>query len=382
MWHCRIVLLASVASALGAFAGCGGLAPDDPTKAGPDGSPPDATFADAIPEATSDGHADVTSGAVSDSGPETASDGEPNSGRDATTNDANGGSDARPDAGPGGGPDAGPDSRPECWRLDFEAGPTVVLSSVCQSGVQNVPAGMTPNGSTILVQRGLGGVCSQGLSLFVNDEIPPGSGVYQPLAVPTLAGADTTFEEGVTITPDGLTLIAMNAAHTGFVSSTRSAVGLVDFGAAAAADFAQITTAAPAFAWAPVISGDGLAFYYVIANDPSANRNVIYESVRATTHVPFPAGTPMPPIVQSFAQYVNGLSMDRLAIFLTSANDNQTGMLSRATLTDPFTNPLAPNPPPIAPGLRSRPLAGCTTLVGSGSPGGCIHESVCTWSVR
>jgi hypothetical protein len=261
----------------------------------------------------------------------------------------------------------------------------VEVSAVCQAGIQNVPAGVTPSGSTYLVQRGIGGACSTGLSLFISDEFPAGSGVYQSLAVPPLAGADTTHEEGVTLTSDGLTLIAMNAAGDGFVSSTRSAVGKSDFSAPVTGDFAQIQISG-ASGWAPVISADGLAFYYSIVGDTSdgsVSRNGIYESVRESTNVPFPPGTLMPPIVQSYAQYVNGVSTDRLAIFLTAHLAYESAMLTRKHLTDPFENPLAPNPPPKAGGVRARPLAGCTVMVGTySSGGGCSGENVYTWPIQ
>jgi hypothetical protein len=337
---------------VGAFAACGNLAPDDVTPPGPD---PDGGASDARV-------------ANADASP-----------------DANSGPGAPSEDGGEGGSDSGanPDARSEC-SSSFDAGAQALFTGVVVDGIQNIPAGVTPTGSTVLVQRGLGGACITGLSLYISDEIPAGSGVYQTLAVPSLAGMDTEREEGVTITPDGLTLIALNATDHGFLTSTRSAVGKVDFSTPVAGDFAQITTSGSANVWGPVISPDGAAFYYTIINDtsdPSTNMNGIYESVRDAGGK-FPPGIHLPAVVQNFGQYVNGLSMDRRAIFLTSKNDNGPGMFTRDTKEGTFSNPLAPNAPPFAPGVRSRPLAGCKVLVGSFSPGGCINESIYTWPIR
>jgi hypothetical protein len=181
---------------------------------------------------------------------------------------------------------------------------------------------------------------------------------------------------------DGTNMWVTNSAtgHDGFLVSTRSAVGQVDFGTPSAGDFTEIAATGTQTLWAPALTADGLAFYYVVQNGPSASVNGIYESLRASTSVPFPKGTRMPAVVQSIAQYVNRLSTDRLEIFLEASARYAAVVLTRASLADPFTNPLAPNPPPVVPGLRTRPLAGCKELIGTCSPvGGCSNERVCTW---
>jgi hypothetical protein len=81
------------------------------------------------------------------------------------------------------------------------------------------------------------------------------------------------------------------------------------------------------------------------------------------------------------AQYVNGLSTDRLALFLEDKTVFRAFVLTRSSVTEPFTNPDAPGTPPVVPGLRTRPLADCRHLVGTCSPlGGCRNEEVCTWT--
>jgi hypothetical protein len=299
---------------------------------------------------------------------------------DASTDARDAGFDAGHDAGFDAGVDASPEAGPLCPGVDLDASAAPVVS-VNQPGGQNIPAGATPDASTILVQYGGPGGCSGGLSLYIADETPPGSGAYQIRFVPKLLGADTSHEEGMTLEADGLTIIVLTADHTRFRVSRRSAVGLVDFGLPSAGDFAAIAATGSQSLWAPSISADGLAFYYVVQGDPNASTNGIYESVRAKTSVPFPPGTRMGNDIQAIAQYVNGVSADRLSIFLEESTVFGTVVFSRTSLSAPFTNPLAPNAPPTAPGLRTRPLAGCPALVGSCAPqgGGCLGEEVCVW---
>jgi hypothetical protein len=333
------------------------------------------TDADATGDATAEAGeasapADAGGGSVDGAGDQGSSDG--GLGPEAEASDAL-------DTGPDVGNEAGDAGSSACATLAFEANPAVI-SSLTSPGIQNIPAGVTPTGSTILVQRAGQGVCSSGLSLFVGDESPAGSGVYQSNAVPALSGMDTSFEENATLTADGLTIIALNQAHTGFLASTRSGAGLVDFGPPVALDFEAIAATGSQTLWAPVISADGLAFYYVVQNDPSANANGIYESIRSSESAPFPAGTRMPAIVQNVSAYVTGLSTDRLTIFLAS-DTYTTVALTRASTSDPFTNPLAPNPPPLVPGLRAHPLVDCRRLIGTcATPNnGCAGEQICSW---
>jgi hypothetical protein len=197
------------------------------------------------------------------------------------------------------------------------------------------------------------------------------------------SGMLVTTEEYVTLTADGLTLIAPATDTTGFLASTRSKLGAVDFGPPSASGFGNLTVTAPRNLWAPVISADGLAFYYVVHGDPSAGVNGIYESVRASTSAPFPPGQRMPDLVQQWAQNVNAVSVDRMAIFLEEPGTAyETAVLTRSSLTEPFTNPNAPNAPPVVAGFRTRPLASCTRLVGTCTPGGCLNEDVCSYSAQ
>jgi hypothetical protein len=256
-----------------------------------------------------------------------------------------------------------------------------LIGSANVSGVQNIPSGVTPSGSSILIQRGgPASSCSSDLLLYIADEVPAGSGIYQTLAVAEPLGMDTGFEENVTLTPDGLTIIGLSTGDTGFVTATRSAIGEADFTAAAAGPFAAIVATGGQTLWAPVITADGLAFYYTVRN-ADGSVNGIYESIRASTSDLFPPGTSMPVEVQNIAQYVTGLTVDRLAIYLEESSVFAAVVLTRASIADPFTNQLAPGPPPLLPGLRPHPIDGCAEVIGTcGS--GCSAEGICAWAAE
>jgi hypothetical protein len=153
---------------------------------------------------------------------------------------------------------------------------------------------------------------------------------------------------------------------------------MVDFGAATVGDFSEIVATGSQTLWAPAITADRLAFYYVVQKDPTAAINGIYESVRASTGVPFPPGTLMSPAVQSLGQYVTALTVDRLAIFIEDGTVYDTAVLTRASVSDPFSNPSAPSPPPALPGLRMHPVDGCSRIIGS-SGSGCSNELIYSW---
>jgi hypothetical protein len=255
-------------------------------------------------------------------------------------------------------------------------GPGERFDAASVVGLQDLPAGGTPDGTSLLVQRGR---CSVQLTALVVDEIPPGSGLYRSRGIRPIAELDLSHEEGVTMESDGLTIIAMSSTARRFRAARRSGPGKTDFAVLADDDFSQIVAVGPTQQlWAPSISPDGLAFYYSVVNDPDAG---IYESLRSTTHEPFPPGRPMPDLVQGLAQYVNGVSPDHLTIFLELKEGFGAFVLTRANTREPFQNPNAPAPPPRLPGLRTRPLGSCNRLIGTCTPlgGACPGEDVCLW---
>ena len=279
-------------------------------------------------------------------------------------------------------------SRTSCdaaWQDRFISREAVPLAAANVVGLQDIPAGGTEGATSMLVQRGW---CSTNLTALVVDEIPAGSGVYHATGIPPIPGLNLTHEEGVTMAADGLTIIAMTTDSRRFRAAKRSAIGEVDFRIVAEDEFANIVAATPEVLWAPSISGDGLAFYYSVVNDPDPEINGIYESLRVSTRAPFPRAKRMPTLVQTFAQLVNGVSADHLGIFLELKDDVEGGyatiVLSRSSPNEPFLNPNAPSSPPRVPGLRTRPIDGCNRLVGSCAPygGGCRGEDICTWTAN
>jgi hypothetical protein len=178
------------------------------------------------------------------------------------------------------------------------------------------------------------------------------------------------------MTSDALTVIGTNATATGFVAATRTAKGQSSFTTAAPGLFAAITVTSPAILVHPMISQDGLAFYYVVRNDPTAANNGVFESIRTSTSAAFPAGTKMGGDVQSMG-YLAGISGDRMTLFGQVGFGMQ--ILTRKSLREPFTNPNAPASPPTVPGFRTRPIGNCGTLIGT-CTGGCNNEQTCVFS--
>jgi hypothetical protein len=262
---------------------------------------------------------------------------------------------------------------PACASLSFSTTGTPI-SSVLKAGVQNVPAAVTPSGGTLLVQQG--NACAP-YDLYVADETAPGSLSYTMLAVDAPAGMNVSGEEQQTLTADGLTLIATNTAGTAFLSASRTAAGQADFVATKTNDYAAITVGAGQTLFAPAISEDGLAFYYTVYTPVDGGQATpIYESLRTSTSVPFPAGTLMPAPVNSY-YFVTGISSDRMTLFVQNSSF-AVFALTRTSLTEPYANPNAPAAAPSIPGFRTRPLANCQTLIGT-CHSGCVNEEICTY---
>ena len=100
-----------------------------------------------------------------------------------------------------------------------------------------------------------------------------------------------------------------------FLTSTRTAVGMIDFSTAAVGPFAFINAAippSPATVGLPVLSHDGLEFTFSVGGTTDTTISGIYDSVRATTNATFPAATELTGAVQTF-DGITGLSSDTFA---------------------------------------------------------------------
>lgn len=269
---------------------------------------------------------------------------------------------------------------PVCGNV-FMGAPGTPVASTHVVGFQSAFMGASATGQSVMYLQATGqGGCVSGTStLTIGDEAVAGTPPYvlhSLAAVANLNGFEKT-EETMSLAADGLTIIGAATDGRSFLSSKRTTVSAIDFSVAVATDYATINAAIPAapasVSW-PVISADGLAFYYRVAGATAATTNGIYEALRTSTTMPFPAGTKMPANVQVF-DAITGMSTDRMTAFVTMGFGTQ--LLTRTSLLQPFTAPTTSTPPGNA--FRVVPIAGCTAI-GTCEPGGCASEDICTWT--
>ena len=267
---------------------------------------------------------------------------------------------------------------PVCGNV-FMGAPGTPVASTHVVGQQSALMGASTTGQSLLYLEATAGCVGGGSTLTIGDEATAGTPPYilQSLGQVANLNAFAKTEETMSLAPDGLTIIGADAANRSFMSSKRSAVAAIDFSVASATDFAAINAAIPAspatVSW-PVISADGLAFYYHVGGLSDATMNGTYEAVRTATTMPFPAGTRMPANVQTF-DALTGMSSDRMTAFVTLSFGTQ--ILTRTSVLKPFTAPASSTPPGAA--YRVVPIAGCTAI-GTCEPGGCANEDICTWT--
>jgi hypothetical protein len=256
------------------------------------------------------------------------------------------------------------------------------ITAFSQTNIEDSIGGATWDGRVVLYVKTVGGVC-QNFRLIMADELTPGSGSY------TQTDATTNFQtlgllvgqEAYAAMADGLTLVAMTTNRKQLVTTTRSALGAVDFGAPSTAIFdpinATVSATGTAVFTSPTISKDGLEFFYTLSGYTGGDvaKNGVYNSVRSSTSAPFPAGTKMPaPLNEGSYGSVTGVSSDRLAVFVFWGYTSR--VLTRRSTSAPFTNPNAPGDPPSLEGWSHKALDDCSKLIGMYSPGGCQNEDV------
>ena len=261
---------------------------------------------------------------------------------------------------------------PVCANLAIDPA-TQALDATVNTAAQDAFHAITPDGATMLV------LTSTSCGAFVANLYDAATATL--LAAPHITNMTTDEEEQVTLTPDGLTLIATNSGHTRFNESSRSAAGVVDFGPAQFGHFSNIVVVSPQVLSGPAISPDQLAFYYTLSGDPDPMVDGMYESVRASTTAKFPVGARLPDVVQGDPaapnSYVTGTSSDRLALFVQTGSFSML-MFTRNAPDAAWTNPNDPNPPPALIGFRARPLANCKTWFYTCTTAGCTGEDVCS----
>lgn len=267
---------------------------------------------------------------------------------------------------------------PVCSTFNYTTAP---LAGMARPSAEDSLGAVTPDGTTILYIPSPANSCGN-FQLVVADETAPGSGTYTQRDVTALFRTMDAYvnQDGHAITADGLTVITrapfgIYNTSKKFVSLTRTAKGLTDFGAPQetwfAAINAQLATFAPeAYFQSPVISADSLEFLYNVAGDPDADHNGLYSTVRASATAPFPAGTKVP------TTYTNatGISSDRLTLFVFDGFSGR--ILTRSSTSAAFANPNDPGPPPQLPNWQHKPSADCSKIWAMTSPGGCLNEDV------
>ena len=249
-----------------------------------------------------------------------------------------------------------------------------LFAAVNAEGMQDAIEAISHDGASVLTLRRR---CDRWFSVLVID----GIGGERPPSTLNLTKhpvlADLWLDHStMTMTTDALTLIWVVRDRTGFLVSSRSARGVDDFAPATPGPFAALAVRAPAYLRGPVLTGDGLAFYYRIFDSPDPAANGIYESLRTSTAEPFPPGRRLGGAFEGW-NVVTGVSADRMTIFIDDGW--QVIALTRKSLDEAYTNPNAPIAPPLMPGARIRTFGDCTQLVGT-CTGGCNNEETCLYS--
>jgi hypothetical protein len=268
--------------------------------------------------------------------------------------------------------------KPPVCGSTFQAAPGSSVTSVLV-GRQTALCGASTTGQSILYLQTVQNSTCGNFILTIADEAVAGTLPYVPHALvqaPNLGGLSKA-EETLVLSPDGLTIIGAATDGRSFLEAKRSAIGMTDFSLAAAGEFATLNTgipAAPASLRWPVLSADGLAFYFHVVGATDTTMNGEYEALRTSTAMSFPVGTLMPAAVQPF-DGITGMSSDRMTAFVTMGFGTQ--IMTRTSLSQPFTLSTGGAPPGAA--FRVMPIAGCTAI-GTCEPGGCQNEAVCTWT--
>jgi hypothetical protein len=255
--------------------------------------------------------------------------------------------------------------------------------NMARASIEDSIGDVTPDGQVVLyIPTVASASACGGYHLVVADEVTPGSGTYTQRDV---SAAFTTLglfngQGSYAISADGLSITTVSSNRKQLMTTTRSAINMTDFGTASTADFDNInqqTNSNSLLFMHPVMSPDGLEFWYATYSDPNAGGDgsqKIFYSVRATKTDKFPAGTAAYAPVSTYP-YVASISSDRLTLFVFDGFTSR--MLARSSTSGQFTNPNAPAAPPqVTGGWDHKPLADCAKLIAMYSPGGCGNEDV------
>jgi hypothetical protein len=268
---------------------------------------------------------------------------------------------------------------PVCRSNSFAVGSKV--GDVSADDQQDLLLGASRKGDSILYLR-RANCLADDFRLFIADRNGAGYNSLDITGQMNIMGLrrDQAFApvSYLTLGPDGRTLIGVTGDGRRFVQATRSGLATTDFSAPIEGPFVAINNSiasTSAVLADPLLSGDGLGFYYHVINDPSVNGH--YESSRNTTSAPFSAGVFLPSVVQGF-NAVKGVSADRLMLLLMNTNSVpwSTTILTRKDVTHAYTNPNAPNDAPSIQGFRDVVLDDCSVIMGNFTTTNCLGEDI------
>jgi predicted Ser/Thr protein kinase len=199
----------------------------------------------------------------------------------------------------------------------------------------------------------------------------------------TFAPVDVTAQIGIriregccTLSADGATVIVRSADRRAFLAFDVDGDRLTPRPTPILDLRAEIADP-ESFLWFPVLSADERTLFY-LRHAPGADGEPgplagSYVATRTDVTAPFTAGKLLGGRARGY-EYVTGISADGLTLFM--ASEYTTRVLVRATTDEAFGPPAVSHIPAELPGWRAVPLADCSRIVTTATPGGCAQEDI------
>jgi hypothetical protein len=242
---------------------------------------------------------------------------------------------------------------------------TIVLS-VSSSGSQDIFAGISSDGNTILVQH------FQGADAWLFDGTYSNLGYTGNDVASQLSGLQIA-EARLSLAPDGLGVVGVLAADFGFGIQRRASRSVTVFGSVETTEFQSVNswaTTNSASLSSPILSADGLSLFFLADLVDTVNDGE-YEVTRTQIGDAFGAPSSAPFGGDITGYTVTGVSSDRLTVF--ASYNWATDVFLRPDLNSAF---IKRTTTPID-GFRMMPVdADCHQIIGTGTPGGAQSEEV------
>jgi tRNA A-37 threonylcarbamoyl transferase component Bud32 len=185
----------------------------------------------------------------------------------------------------------------------------------------------------------------------------------------------TIFEGCCTMAADGKTIVIATVDHKGFVRAplVGDRVGAFD-----GAELGGLLPAPHLTVRHPVLTADGLTVYYRVDDTVADNGEVgpldgTYEAARTDLRAPFGQPRRLRGRARQY-EYVSGVSADNLSLFM--AADYETHVMVRTDTSELFGVPGHNASPQRLYGWRAVPLADCSRILTTSTPGGCESEDI------